>query len=346
MEGAADMRKMKKINGYLVVKFNDRELREWDGTALGNYGVIDAELYTGCLDVDRGAMEYDNAGSIEEAVELARGLESEFNTDEPTTTYTVIKETDDSTEEDTVDPESMIAQWEKVLSYQIANRHYPDITPATARHELYGYMIALRDIGMIDSEKCFVEPHRFEPKGMPNIKMETFAHLPPDKRESRTAQRVYSLGLVLEGDCPDNDCRIYLNIFNMCRDIDEQIAHLSGWPRELLERELGRQYRELEGMYMRNYAVKCYRREIMEEKKPPEVRTVSREGCSLWDKGKELQQLFRLFEELDDQTKDSTDVKSKLLKLFELGNFCNISLQIDAKKESVCESIAKKIIGS
>ena len=52
------MRKMKKINGYLVVKFNARELREYEGTALGEYGVIDAELYTGILDVDRGAMEY------------------------------------------------------------------------------------------------------------------------------------------------------------------------------------------------------------------------------------------------------------------------------------------------
>lgn len=67
------MRKMKKINGYLVVKFNARELREYEGTALGEYGVIDAELYTCNLDVDRGAMEYDNAGSMEEAVELARG---------------------------------------------------------------------------------------------------------------------------------------------------------------------------------------------------------------------------------------------------------------------------------
>ena len=41
------MRKMKKINGYLVVRFNDREKREYEGTGLGNYGVIDAELYTG-----------------------------------------------------------------------------------------------------------------------------------------------------------------------------------------------------------------------------------------------------------------------------------------------------------
>ena len=77
------MRKMKKINGYLVVKFNARELREYEGTALGEYGVIDAELYTGILDVDRGAMEYDNAGSMEEAVELARGLESELDAEEP-----------------------------------------------------------------------------------------------------------------------------------------------------------------------------------------------------------------------------------------------------------------------
>lgn len=53
------MRKIKKINGFLVVKFNDREKREYEGTALGEYGVIDAEVYTGNLDIDRGAMEYD-----------------------------------------------------------------------------------------------------------------------------------------------------------------------------------------------------------------------------------------------------------------------------------------------
>ena len=32
------MRKIKKINGFLVVKFNDREKREYEGTALGEYG--------------------------------------------------------------------------------------------------------------------------------------------------------------------------------------------------------------------------------------------------------------------------------------------------------------------
>lgn len=86
------MRKIKKINGYLVVKFNARELREWEGTALGEYGVIDAELYTGHLEIDRSAMEYDGAETLEEAVELARGLESEEDIIDEPPTFTVTKE--------------------------------------------------------------------------------------------------------------------------------------------------------------------------------------------------------------------------------------------------------------
>lgn len=66
------MRKIKKINGYLVVKFDAREIREWEGTALGEYGVIDAELYTGHLEIDRSAMEYDGAETLEEAVRATR----------------------------------------------------------------------------------------------------------------------------------------------------------------------------------------------------------------------------------------------------------------------------------
>ena len=96
------MRKIKKINGYLVVKFNDRELRAWEGTALGNYGVIDAELYTGQLEIDRSVMEYDSAETLEEAIEQARGLESELDVEEPPATYTIITETDESTKEEEV----------------------------------------------------------------------------------------------------------------------------------------------------------------------------------------------------------------------------------------------------
>ena len=39
------MRKIKKINGFLVVKFNDREKREYEGTALGEYYNSDMEDY-------------------------------------------------------------------------------------------------------------------------------------------------------------------------------------------------------------------------------------------------------------------------------------------------------------
>lgn len=139
------MRKMKKINGYLVVKFNARELREYEGTALGEYGVIDAELYTGILDVDRGAMEYDNAGSMEEAVELARGLESELDAEEPEVKVTIVKETDETTEEEEVDAQQMIAGWENVLRGQVASAHYKDVDERTAAHELYAEDVRVKN---------------------------------------------------------------------------------------------------------------------------------------------------------------------------------------------------------
>lgn len=128
------MRKIKKINGFLVVKFNDREKREYEGTALGEYGVIDAEVYTGNLDIDRGAMEYDDADTLEVAVELARGLESEEDiTDEPPT-YTAAVETDESYTEETVEPAALIEGWTRCLATQVKSKHYPDTDPRTAAH--------------------------------------------------------------------------------------------------------------------------------------------------------------------------------------------------------------------
>lgn len=137
------MRKIKKINGFLVVKFNDREKREYEGTALGEYGVIDAEVYTGNLDIDRGAMEYDDADTLEVAVELARGLESEEDiTDEPPT-YTAAVETNESYTEETVEPAALIEGWTRRLATQVKSKHYPDTDPRTAAHELYGFKMAL-----------------------------------------------------------------------------------------------------------------------------------------------------------------------------------------------------------
>lgn len=243
------MRKMKKINGYLVVKFNARELREYEGTALGEYGVIDAELYTGILDVDRGAMEYDNAGSMEEAVELARGLESELDAEEPEVKVTIVKETDETTEEEEVDAQQMIAGWENVLRGQVASAHYKDVDERTAAHELYGYKVALRDLGLLDREDCYVLP-------------DTFEHLHPDLKRHRETAKIYALGLALAEKCPPNDCRVYLNIFNAARELDAALDNLDadGAPALALRKELRERVGELAEMMEDNYAVEQYRK--------------------------------------------------------------------------------------
>lgn len=155
------MRKIKKINGFLVVKFNDREKREYEGTALGEYGVIDAEVYTGNLDIDRGAMEYDDADTLEVAVELARGLESEEDiTDEPPT-YTAAVETNESYTEEAVEPAALIEGWTRRLATRVKSKHYPDTDPRTAAHELYGFKMALHQIGFLPESEVITDPDTF-----------------------------------------------------------------------------------------------------------------------------------------------------------------------------------------
>ena len=256
------MRKMKKINGYLVVKFNARELREYEGTALGEYGVIDAELYTGVLDIDRGAMEYDNAGSMEEAVELARGLESELDAEEPEVKVTIVKETDETTEEEEVDAQQMIAGWENTLRGQVASPHCKDVDARTAAHELYGYKAALRDLGLLAREDCFVLPDTFG--AWPGREERTtFEHLHPELKRHRETAQIYTLGLALAVDCPDNDCRVYLNIFNGARELDAALDNLDaeGAPALALRKALRERVGELAEMFDGNFAVKQYRKE-------------------------------------------------------------------------------------
>ena len=155
------MRKIKKINGFLVVKFNDREKREYEGTALGEYGVIDAEVYTGNLDIDRGAMEYDDADTLEVAVELARGLESEKDiTDEPPT-YTAAVETNESYTEEAVEPAALIEGWTRRLATRVKSKHHPDTDPRTAAHELYGFKMALHQIGFLPESEVITDPDTF-----------------------------------------------------------------------------------------------------------------------------------------------------------------------------------------
>ncbi len=74
------MKKLKKINGYLIVQFNAREKRDYED--LGTYGIIDAELYTGDIDLDKSQMEYFDADTLIVAIEQAQSLEAEEGIDD------------------------------------------------------------------------------------------------------------------------------------------------------------------------------------------------------------------------------------------------------------------------
>lgn len=155
------MRKIKKINGFLVVRFNDREKRNYPD--LGSFGVIDAEQYTGDIDFDRDAMEYTDADCIEVAVEQARGLESESDFSEEPPVCIVIVESDAECSEEEVEPQLMIAGWEQQLETQVESKHHPDIDAKAAVHELHGFKVALYRLGMIGKSETEVDPDHFEP---------------------------------------------------------------------------------------------------------------------------------------------------------------------------------------
>lgn len=370
------MRKMKKINGYLVVRFNDREKREYEGTGLGSYGVIDAEQYTGILDIDRSVMEYDDADTLEMAMEQARELESELDIVEPETKITVIIEGETEVSEEDVEPERLFRQQKAQLENQLQRGPHMDLTPLTAAHELYGYTRALADLGMIDSHderfmverdifgasaqppdcqeedlayicdelckyregrtqedldaicaKCRVDrkagaPPTLTPREVRDLRSlfrmmeevedyvnggddqkptphhlhrgaaermiqrlemklpegttlktiqdlmdtspssepprEKFRHI-PEAGNNLLGQKVYQLGLAMEADCPNNDCTIYRNTFQMARELDETLDGAQGYAAEVLQRELWKHVRELRRMYYENNAVKTYR---------------------------------------------------------------------------------------
>ena len=156
------MRKIKKINGYLIVKFNDREKRLNEDTSLGEYGIIDAERYTGRLSVDRKAMAFDNAYTLDEAVELARSLEAEIDINDEPTTYTVIVEGKDFFSEKEIEPQAMINKQEDKLVKQIESSYCPTIDNQTAIHVLRGYKAAFCDLGLLPEDEFFVNPDIFK----------------------------------------------------------------------------------------------------------------------------------------------------------------------------------------
>lgn len=362
------MRKMKKINGFLVVRFNDREKRVYP--QLGSFGVIDAEEYTGDLDLDLDCMEYTDAETIEIAVEQARGLNAEEDFSEEPTTYAVITETATRSQEEEVAPKALVLAWEERLKTQVKSKHYPDIDPRTAAHALNGYKAALCDLGLLDRDEVVTEPGIFgeacrfypdgghrggitfptsaepvvlsphdyeagetftgctvqtlkcrrcgresfawsrgtgpeqeeaqateekpytpgEPGARPYLSekftrqlqqfsnflqeleeyvagesepepsaRKTFENIYPELKNSRTIKNVYALGLALAKECPDDDCRIYLKVFNMARELDAALDKITGYPAKVIRWELNKQYRELGQMYYENYSVQQFK---------------------------------------------------------------------------------------
>ena len=361
------MRKMKKINGFLVVRFNDREKR--NNPTLGSFGVIDAEQYTGDIDYDLDAMEYTDADRIEIAVEQARSLEAEEDFGDGPTTYTVITETAEKATEEVVEPKLLALSYEQELKTQVKSKHYPDIDPRTAAHELNGYKTALVELGLLDRDDAGVEPstfgdacefyddegrrvdmmlpspaglafvsaHDYEegetftgctvqvlkcrrcgresfawskgtaqadeealayvcdelcrfregrtqeeldaicekcklgswaqvkpreetpPGGAADAERHTFVHTHPNIQRDRLMEKLYTLGLVLARDCPPNDCKVYLNIFNMARDLDAALDTVKGYPALVLRHDLHDRLNELSEMYLNNYAVQQFK---------------------------------------------------------------------------------------
>lgn len=335
------MRKIKKINGFLVVKFNDKERRE--NPSLGLYGVIDAELYTGDIDFDRSEMEYDDAETLEIAVEQARSLDAEEDYSEESPVYTVTVETAEEISEEEVDPRALLRVQEEQLKTQIKSKHYPDIDPWTAAHELNGYKAALRDLGLMDEDDADVAPDHFAPGMMeqplprsseellahicdelckyripwrtqeeldvicekckvgkwaadpptltpqevrelrnllgllkevndfvsggdtPDIEsprdaeQDTFKNAPPGIQNDRNTKKVYALGLMLNEDCPENDCIIYRNIFKMALELDETIGKVGEHAARVLRKKLIEHIKELREMYDENFAIQQFR---------------------------------------------------------------------------------------
>lgn len=235
---------MKNVSGYLIVRFNARELKANEGTGLGEFGVMDPELYTGCLDVDRGAMEYDDAGTLEEAVSLAAGLGADTgDIPEP--------------EENPLHVQAVTALAEQEALAR-SFRHPDNVQEVL--HEVHGLTGWLSAAHIITKEECGQWDDRIG-----NVYMAL--RKPSQKRFTavqggRTNEAVFALGLALEADCPDNDCAVYRNFFCMARSADEQTDKVTGWAREALTREARRLYGDLERMYHLNHAVVLHRRKL------------------------------------------------------------------------------------
>lgn len=69
----------------------------------------------------------------------------------------------------------------------------------------------------------------------------------------------------LEENCPDNDCRIYLNLYRLYQEYVQDLENstLGINTQHVIRREINRVDSELCDMYISNCAIRKYRREDM-----------------------------------------------------------------------------------
>lgn len=78
-------------------------------------------------------------------------------------------------------------------------------------------------------------------------------------------KKLYALGLVLAEECPANDCKVFLNIFNMARSLDDAIDEMddpNSYPAIVLRQDLHKRLRELGEMYFENCAIQKFKEEM------------------------------------------------------------------------------------
>lgn len=184
----------------------------------------------------------------------------------------------------------MIQDRMEALERQINSRRHPGVTEIMAAHQLYGYKLALYDMGLLEKWECTLSHEPFNPAP------DGFRSLPPGLNRD-WAQRVYNLGRRMERDqsLPDDDCIVFRNIFRMARELDEQAWNLYGWARDIVKMELRKNCLQLGKMYQLNSAIKRYRR--MYEQKTPAERAPICKDCLCQEFIQALQEIGKSVEE-------------------------------------------------
>ena len=124
------MRKIKKINGHLIVKFNDREKR-LNKEDHGEYGIIEARHYTGRFNIDVENIVYGELHTLNEAIELVELIEKQI----------------------------IIDQCYKGLICQVKKYYGSNVNRQILDYALFGCKVVLYDMEILTEDEFLVSPN-------------------------------------------------------------------------------------------------------------------------------------------------------------------------------------------